>query len=184
MGNVSTTFNRIFLFELQPPFERIEFQFVPEELNWDRSGNWVNVPIPGRNNSRKHLTGGEDKLTLSLDFNSLFADDKQECIQKLTFLQSLTMNDGYSGPARNVKLAWGESDLFRHKIWVVRRVGGKMSHFHSNYGLNPMQLVMEIELELDPTENTRIQDVRLERGNTGLPVTSINDSLNSNANIA
>jgi hypothetical protein len=160
--NITTSKSSFFIFELQEPFESLEFQFVPPELNWERSGNWVNVPIVGRNNSKKHLTGGEDRLSFTLDFNSLYEDDKALCIQKLTFLQSLTMTDGYSGPARNVKVAWGQSDLFRHKIWIVRRVGGKMSLFHGDYDFNPMQLYVDVELELDPVENLRLADVRLQ----------------------
>lgn len=160
--NISTTNSKFYLFEIQEPFGSIEFQFVPEELNWERIGSWVNVPIVGRNNSRKHLTGGEDRLSFTLDFNSYFEQDKADCIRKLSFLQSLTATDGSSGPARNVKLAWGESELFRHKIWVVKRVGGKMTNFHSKFNYNPMQLMVDIELELDPVENLRLADIRMD----------------------
>lgn len=180
--NISTTNNEIFLFELQQPFERIEFQFVPQELTWERSPSWVRVPIVGRNNSKKHLTGGEDKLSFSLDFKSLFEENKQMCIRKLSFLQSLCVMDGFSGPPRNVKLSWGQSDIFRHKIWVVTRVSGKMLDFHSGFGWNPMQTIIDVELELDPEKNTRLNDVRLfDIGsiNSG-GVRNINDFLNPN----
>lgn len=186
--NLSTTDNSFFIFELQEPFENIEFQFVPEELNWERAGNWVRVPIVGRNNSKKHLTGGEDKLSFTLDFNSLFENDKALGIRKLTFLQSLTATDGSSGAARNVKIAWGDSDLFRHKIWVVTRVGGKMSLFHSKFSYNPMQLYIDVEMELDPVENLRLDDIRLKNLTSDIlqtpGVRSINDSIAGNNNIA
>jgi hypothetical protein len=158
--NISTTNQSIFLFELQPPFERIEFQFMPEDFTWDRTGNWVNVPIVGRNNSKKHLTGGEDRLSFQLDFNALFEDDKQLCIQRMAWLQSLTATDGFSGPARNVKLGWGNSPMFRHKIWIVRRVSSRMGLFHSGFDYNPMQAYIDVELELDPEENLRLDDIR------------------------
>jgi hypothetical protein len=160
-GNTISNQSAIILHELKEPFERIEFQFMPETVTWGRVGNWVNVPIPGRNNSRKHLTGGDDTLKLSLDFNSLFELDKSMCIQKLSFLHSLTATDGFNGAGRNVKLAWGETDLFRFKIWIVRSVSGNMSQFNSNYGYNPQQLIVDLELELDPEKNPRLADIRL-----------------------
>ena len=179
--NISTTANQVFLFELQAPFERIEFQFLPQELNWDRTPNWVRVPITGRNNSRKHLTGGEDKLSFSLDFNSYFEENKNDCISKLSFLNSLTIMDGFAGAPRNVKLAWGTSDLFRNKTWVVTRVAGKMQDFHSGFGWNPMQLNVDVELELDPTESTALRDVRMfDLTNRATNIRSINDFINPN----
>lgn len=179
--NVSTTDSAIYLFELQPPFERLEFQFVPQELIWERTPNIVRVPIVGRNNSRKHLTGGEDKLSFTLDFNSLFETDKQQCVKKLAWLQSLAVMDGFSGPPRNVKLAWGLSDMFRHKVWIVTRVGGKMSEFNSLFGYSPTQLYVDIEMELDPVENTRLSDVHIfDLNNRPTAVRSINDFVNPN----
>lgn len=175
---------RIYLLELQEPFERLDFQFIPPELNWERTGTWVNVPITGRNNSRKHLTGGEDKISLQLDFSGILAQDPRYCIQQLSWLQSLTVLDGFAGVARNVKLVWGESDIFRHKIWVVKRVGGKLLNFSSYDGLDPRQALVELELELDPTENTRLSSVRLPQFKT--PIRSIRDitDLRNNGNIA
>jgi hypothetical protein len=156
---------KVYLLELQEPFERLEFQFIPEELAWERVGTWVNVPITGRNNSKKHLTGGEDKLTFQIDFSGIMAQDSRFCIKQVSWLQSLTVMDGFAGIARNVKLVWGESDLFRHKIWIVRRVSSRLLNFNSYYGLDPQQALIEIELELDPQENTRLNSVRLPKFN-------------------
>lgn len=152
---------KMYLFELRAPFERLEFQFVPEGLYWERSGNWVNIPIVGRNNSKKHLTGGEDKLNFQLDFNALYEKDRELCIRNFAFLQSLTASDGFAGPSRNVKIAWGGSSLFRHKVWIVRRVIGNMSLFHSDFNMNPQQIYVDVEMELDPAENLRLDDIRI-----------------------
>lgn len=182
MPTISTTDNQIFLHELQPPFERLQIQFVPDELNWGRMGNWANVPIVGRNNSRKHLTGGEDSLSFALDFNGMFEEDKQYCMRSMAWLQSLTYTDGFIGPARNVKLAWGQTSMFRHKIWIVKSVNAKMSDFHSRFGMNPMQLVLDVVLELDPVENTRLNEVRILDVNNYNAPRSINDFINPRNN--
>jgi hypothetical protein len=174
---------KIYLLELQSPFERLEFQFVPEELNWERTGNWVNIPITGRNNSRKHLTGGEDKITFQLDFSGIMAQNPRLCIEQLSWLQSLTVTDGFAGIPRNVKLVWGESDLFRHKIWIMRRVGGKMLNFSSYHGMDPQQVLIDVEMELDPKENTRLNSVRLPKFVTAIRSVRDSNSFNS-SNIA
>lgn len=145
--------------EQQKLVNRIEFQFIPEVIDWERQGNWVNVPIVGRNNSKKHLTGGEDRLSFQLDFNSLFRQDKYECVRKVEWLRSLTMTDGYAGPGRNVKLVWSNSELFRFSIWVVKRVKAQLSMFHSKFNMDPTQAIVDVELELDPTENVRLHEI-------------------------
>lgn len=150
----------IYLHELADPFESLYFQFVPQELTWQSQGNWVNISVPGRNNSYHQLTGGEDRLTFTLDFNSLFEQDPRMCVVKFSWLQSLRMLDGQRG-SRRVKLIWGNSDLFRFKVWIVKSVSGRMSAFHSARNFDPTQLYVDVEMELDPDENTILSDVRL-----------------------
>lgn len=157
---VQTAFGMIYMVELSDPQEKLSFQFVPSTLDWSRVGNWVNIPIVGRNNSHHHLTGGEDQLSFQLNFNSLFEIDKRLCIKNLAWLQSLTMTDGYEEPPRKVKLVWGLTQLFRFKVWVVKSVKGNMHDFRSNMGMLPTNIVIDIVLELDPDENQKISDVR------------------------
>lgn len=158
---MDTANNAMWIAELAPPFENLMFQFVPEDYSWQRTADWVKIPIAGRNNSKKHYTGGEDKLSFTLDFNAMFEQDKNHCINKISWLQSLAIADGYSGPARNVSIRWAQSDIFRWKIWIVRTVTAKASLFNSDYGMNPMQAYIDIELELDTKENSRLSSVRL-----------------------
>ncbi len=182
-GRISDGSSLIYLHELSEPFERIVFQFVPEELVWDRSGSWISIPIVGRNNPYRHLTGGEDTLRYTLDFNSMYESDKDMCIKKLSFLQSLTMTDGFSGPGRNVKLAWGLSDIFRFKVWIVKSVSARMSLFDRNHSMNPQQLYIDVEMALDPEKNPRLADVRipdLSAIGSELPIRNINSSRNNN----
>ncbi len=178
--NLTTIPNeQVYIHELSDPFDRIAFQFLPMEVSWTRTGNWVNIPIVGRNNSKKQLTGGEDRLSFALDFNGMFEQDQRHCLQKMRFLQSLTVTDGYAGPGRNVKIAWG--DMFRFNVWIVKSVGSRLSNFSRDF--NPLSLVIDIELELDPKENQKLYDVRGIYINDATPVRSIND-FNSPSNIA
>lgn len=158
--NITTVNDSIYILELAPPYERVTFQFMPPSFEWDRVGNWVSFPIVGRNNSKKHLTGGEDRITLTLDFNSLFEDNKKDAIDKMYWLQSLTANNGSVGKARNVSLQWGSSDIFRHKVWIVKRVKSIASEFSGKFGYVPTQMSLQITLEIDSDENTLINDIR------------------------
>lgn len=153
MLNIETTEGRIYLVQLDPPNEKLEFQFIPQFLDWNRIGNWVSIPIVGRNNSKHHLTGGEDQLSFQLNFNSLFEVDKQLCLRNLSWLQSLTMVDEFQAPARKVKLVWGEADIFRWKVWIVKSVKANVHDFRSNFGMVPTNLLVNIVLELDPDEH-------------------------------
>lgn len=161
LGRAKTNSSTWYIHELAEPFDKLELQFIPETLQWNRTGNWVDVPIPGRNNSRHHLTGGEDNVDMRFDFNGMFESDPDMCAKKLSWLQSLTMTDGFNSPGRRVKIVAGTSDIFRFKVWIVKSVSGALSMFHSGKGLNPQQLYVDVSFEQDPEMNTRIADVRL-----------------------
>lgn len=133
---------------------------MPENVQWTRSGKWVNVPIVGRNHSKKNYTGGEDRLSFTMDFKSLYENDREEAMRRMAWLQSLAYNDGLNEPARNVKLVWGRANIFRHKIWIVKSVKSNMGEFRSNFNFYSTRILITIELELDPEENLRIDQVR------------------------
>lgn len=174
--NTGTTRGQVYLVELKPPFQSLEFQFIPGEIQKERTGTWANIGIVGRNNSRHHLTGGEDKIELQLDFNSLFEADKARAYKSVTFLESLTLRDAKFGGYQNVKLVWGTSDIFRYKVWIVKSVRSTLGHFlssvdlkrttpvfdnHSGFDMGPTRAVVGVSLELDPVENERLATVRL-----------------------
>lgn len=157
MTTYSTTQNELFIVELSKPFEQMKIQFMPEELNWSRTASISSAVVVGRNNPYYQLTGGEDKLALKLD---LYAEqeNRQDVIDRVHWLQSLTMNNGYAGPVRNIKLVWG--DLFKREVWVVLDVRAQLSQFMPQAGMLPQQAYVELSLALDPKKNRTIADVR------------------------
>lgn len=189
--NFSTTRGQVYIVELKPPYQALEFQFLPGEIQKERVGQWANIGIVGRNNSRHHLTGGEDRLELQLDFNSLHESDKSRAYKSVTFLDSLTLRDAKFGGYQNVKVVWGESDIFRHKIWIVKSVRANLSHFLStqdlkrtipiqntgtNFDMGPTRALVSVSLELDPVENERLATVRLGDYPVDPTVKAINDA--------
>lgn len=154
-----TTDKQMFIIELISPFTALEIQFMPEVLQWNRNAEIQKVQVVGRNNPKHHYTSGQDTLGFTLDF---YSDDKDrtDVIRKIRWLKSLTMNDGRIAPIRNVKLAWGDTDLFKNEIWLVQNVNTSMSQFDSRFGMLPMQAYSEITLILDPEENRRLASAR------------------------
>lgn len=156
--NFSTTENQIFIVELQEPFERLEVQFVPKDIPWSRNANLSAVEVVGRNHPKYHFTGGEDQVGLQLDFYS-DEENREDVLRKVRWLQSLTYNDGYNAPARNVKIVFGR--LFQKEIWAVANVNAVLSSFNSNYGMLPQRAMVDITFKLDPKTNLRLSDVRI-----------------------
>jgi len=153
----NTTGNKILIVETVPPFERLEFQFMPTELNWKRSAKLSPIAIVGRNNDKQQFTGGRDTLSFKLTF---FSDEenRKDVLRKTNFLRSLAMNDGRSGLVRNVKIVFGS--FLRKEVWVVSNVDINYDNFNDQYAFLPVQAEVKIELILDPKKNNRLSDVR------------------------
>lgn len=159
MNKLSTTDNKLYIVELKSPFERLEIQFMPNEVPISRRANISDVQVVGRNNPLRHHTGGDKSLVLNLDFYSE-EDDRQDVLRKVYWLESLTYNNGANGPARTVKLVWGRQ-LFRKEIWLVNSVDIILSNFHSRYDMVPIQAQVSIELKIDTeTQDVVFEDVR------------------------
>lgn len=150
------TGGQLYFVEVKPPFERLEFQFVPEKISNPREADIAQVAIIGRNLPRHHHTGGHESLAFTLDF---YADEenRRDVKRKCDWLKSLTYNEG-SGPARLVKLIWGE--LYSKETWVVKSVRPEFSMFHSQYGMLPCQAYVDIVLMRDSKTNITLRDAR------------------------
>lgn len=153
----NTTNNEIYIVEVQPPFERLAFQFMPEGVSYSRTANIQSIDVVGRNNNLYQYTGGTDVLKFSLDF---FSDEqnRKDVKRKVDWLKSLTMSDGGFGPARNVKIIMG--DMFKNDVFIVREVDAVFSNFDNRFNYNPIRATVKLSFVLDPKKNRRLKDVR------------------------
>jgi len=153
----NTTDDRIFMVETLPPFERINFQFMPENLSWTRTAKIQPIAVTGRNNDLFQYTGGSDTLNFSIDF---FSDEpnREDVQRKVNFLKSLAMTDAGFGPARNVKIIMGK--FLRDEVWIVKSVNATYSNYDNRFEYLPIRSTVKIQLILDPERNRRIRDVR------------------------
>lgn len=154
---VNTTNGKCYIVELRPPYQKLEIQFVPEEFNLSSTADEAKIQVVGRNNPLIHYTGGNDKLSLTLDFYS-DEENRKDVLTRVNWIKSLRMSDGSYGPKRNISLVFG--DLFRKEIWSVSNVKVKLQHLDGDFNFMPRQAYVDLELTLDPKSNLRIDDVR------------------------
>lgn len=145
MANSSTTQGRLYFIALQS-LERLEIQFVPEELNLTRQPSVQQIEIVGQNLPKVQQQGGERRLNFELDFYAS-DDNRQDVMTKCLWLESLTYRNGADVPAEKVRLIFGE--LFSRDVWVVKSVNYRLKQFHKQFGYLPCQAYVNIELVND-----------------------------------
>ena len=152
----STTEGLCFIVDVED-LSQVEIQFVPAEFTTPRSANLNSVNIVGRNHDKLFYTGGRDTLSMPLEFYSDDANTK-DVIEKVEWLRSLMMNDGFNGAHRQVKIVFGE--LFPYHIWAISRITPILSHFNSQNGFLPLRANVTVDFILDPDTSLLISDLR------------------------
>jgi hypothetical protein len=150
------TNGELIIVELNPPFDRLYFQFVPEEFDVPREASLDSLAVIGRNNNLYQYTGGFETLNLPFEFYA--SDEKRgEVLKAVNWLKSLTMSNSDSGIPR-VKIVFG--DMFLKETWIVQSVLPKFSSFDSNYSWLPGKAKVDVKLLLDTEIDMKQSDRR------------------------
>lgn len=153
---ISTTQGRLYLTALSS-LERLEIQFVPNEISPSRQANWSEIAIVGRNNPLYHYTGGTNSLSLTLDFHSV-EEDRSDVVRKCRLLESWAMNNSYNNPPERIKLTYGK--LFKEdEIWLIQSVNPTYTQFSAEHNFLPVQAIVQLDLVLDTDRNRKTRDV-------------------------
>jgi len=154
---ISTTESSIYIVELASPHERQMIQFVPDKMSYPRNAEGSTFSIVGRNHPKFHYSHGTEVLKMQLEF---YSDDvgRRDVMNAINWLKSLTMNDGYAGKIRNVKIIMGK--MFLDEVFVVKSVNPEMSHFEHESDWLPIRATVDMEFMLDPNRNWKIKDRR------------------------
>ena len=153
---MATTNGQLYFIGLRT-LERVIIQFVPDKLSLSRGANVSGLNVIGRNNPIYHFTGGETLLDFDLDFHAE-AQDRQDVITKVKWLEALCYSDGREYPPEKIKLVFGS--IFRDEEWSVVSVKYDLSLFDKQFGFLPRQANVKVTLKLDPTRNIRLNDVK------------------------
>jgi hypothetical protein len=154
---MTTTNGRLYITALSS-LQRLDIQFVPKQLLKTRSPNIADIQVIGRNNPLHHYTGGKTTLTFELDFLAE-EESREDVIRKCSWLESLAHNDGYEQPPERIRLTFGKMFSVTD-VWVVKSVSVRYERFDAAYGFLPVQAYVSITLELSPTDNLTLNDVK------------------------
>ncbi len=137
--------------------QRLDIQFMPKELATDRTANFADIAIVGRNNPLHHYTGGDNSLSFEFDFYSE-TENREDVIEKCRLLESWSMNDGDT-PPEQIRLTFGR--LFKaDEIWIIKKVAVRYSLFSPEHGMLPRQAYAKVDFVLDPKFNRKTSDVK------------------------
>ena len=155
--NFGTTRHRCYIVELAEPFERVEIQFVPPNLNIQRTANLKEIAVVNKNDPDTIFTGGRETLKFQLDF---YSDDlkKRDVIAKCDWLKSLTFHDGLKGDYRPIRVVFGK--LFLTEIYNVKNVNINMTHLDGLFGFLPLRATVDINLVLSPDTPRTLSNIR------------------------
>lgn len=154
---ISTTRNMCWIVELSPPFERMQIQFVPRQIQNSRTADLAPVKIVGRNHPRYHFVGGQEVLRLEMDF--LSQDEARiEGMAKVRWLKSLTFNEGNTSPVPRVKVVMGR--LYRGLEFVVSSVTNTPQRIDHNAFMYPIQIGVSVDFIVDQRRNLTRSQVR------------------------
>lgn len=153
---MTTTEGRLYFINVDT-LEKLEIQFVPEELSDMRTADLAPVKIVARNIPKYHHIGGDRRVSLELDFHAS-EENRRDVMRKVSWLKELTYNDKGKKPPANVKLVFGE--MFKDEVWVVAAVVPRYSQFDKAYGFLPRQAYVRIDLLEDIPANVGLNDIR------------------------
>lgn len=137
--------------ETRAPFEYIEMQFVPQELNNTRNSKKSPIASMGANADIIQLTGGNETFTFQAEFDSV--DGSFNVIEKVNWLKSLTMQ-----PKRNVIVEFG--GIFDGYVLFVDNVSAQYSLFQQRNGMRPRRALVTLTLSVDYSDELTLENIR------------------------
>jgi len=108
----------------------IKLPYIPKELNYNSDSNYAVIKPIGRNTSRYHFVGSEDKIEFEIDWHST-DPSRLDVISKCRMIEALSKSDGYDAPPHRVLLQWGSNSvLFQDHIFVVLNAPYRLVQFN------------------------------------------------------
>ena len=105
--------------------ERLNFQTVPQNLEYVPNANFHSINTVGRNNPEYHYTGGSDVLSFTLTWYSdrlqsgALDTEKTGVLTHCKWIEARSRNDGYNAEPPRVKLIWG-STRYTDATWLIQ----------------------------------------------------------------
>lgn len=157
---INTTNGNIFIMG-ERTLERLEIQFIPQQLELDRKANITEIGIVGRNTPQYQYLNGSTELAVEFDFHT---DERtgMSVVNKVRWLESLLASERYVEPPERVKLIWGK--LFRYEMWILKSMKATYKEFDKTKDGLPRQGYAACVFALDPKNNLVSSDLRTYKG--------------------
>ena len=148
---------------------RLTIPFVPRELEYTPSSNFVTIASFGRNNPFYQYTGSEDTLTFEIDWFSK-QENREDVITQCRWIEALSKADSYDDIPHRVMLNWGsENKLFLDEVWLVVSAPYRLSQFQRAYRnsdgqvksmfMLPQQAYQTVTLKRVTKENRTVKQI-------------------------
>lgn len=137
--------------------ERLYFQTIPTEIEYDPKTEWATLPSIGRNSPFYQYTGAEDTITFTVSWYSR-DKDRKDVLSKCKWLESLSKPDGYENGVHPVQLIFGT--MYKDSKWIVYSAPYRLRLFNRQIDMLPQLATQEITLKRISDINPRTQDYR------------------------
>lgn len=138
--------------------EVLQFQFVPREISYNPTSEFVAIQTFARNNPRYHYTGSEDTVEFEIDWHCE-EENREDVIKKCRWLEARSKNNGYKEDPPDMLFKWG--NLFTTEdTWIIVAAPYKLSNFDKPYGMLPKQAYQNITLKRVTKTNTTYNQIQ------------------------
>lgn len=113
------------------PYQAIQLQCRPDELQVTTQGTWAAVASMGRNNPFRMYTGGEDTIQFDICWYCNDPENRGEVVTKCRLLESWSKANGYLASPPVLQLLWGQSNIYKDDFFILESASYKLSHFQN-----------------------------------------------------
>lgn len=139
---------KYYIIDIDNPNERLAFQFIPQEIKHNATAKNQSVEIVGRSNPQIHYTGGDDKVSFTLNFHAK-KEDISYVTEQCRWLQSLRGKD--------IKLIFG--NLYQNTVFALDNANITYSNFNVEFDYHEIASV-EVSFTKNPIRSLNSTDIR------------------------
>ena len=144
------TSNKVIIFNNSvSPYQYIELQNRPTQIDFMGESTWAVIKSMGRNTPMYHYTSAEEIIQMNISWYCNDPKNPGEVINKCRLLESWTKADGYTLAPPVLQIGWGsDGDLFYGRYFILASATYALNNFNSGYRMRNRSSV-DI-----PTQNT------------------------------
>lgn len=127
------TSNKVIIFNNSvSPYQYIELQNRPTQIDFMGESTWAVIKSMGRNTPMYHYTSAEEVIQMNISWYCNDPNNPGEVINKCRLLESWTKSNGYTNAPPILQIGWGsDGDLFYGRYFILTSATYVLSNFTS-----------------------------------------------------